>query len=233
MALPMGVSISAPTSAPVSSLYGGHIGAGNLGSVLTSHGNHTQQISSHGPSYGSYFPPGHTAGIGGPSASRMNHAHVLLSAHLGLRDVEPVCNPADQALRNRALFTRLPSKHYLACPEAVPRIEGLLRMNSTLGVIDDVFLNSIGYGGTHDRLPSEGGVIPAWILSDSTSPPECAARAGILPNSVSALSSQALGSIVGAPVSLSLDASTPGYPVRGDESASYPDRARKRSKTTS
>lgn len=35
------------------------------------------------------------------------------------------CNPADRALRNRDIFAREPSKQYLACPEAVPRVDGM------------------------------------------------------------------------------------------------------------
>ena len=33
-------------------------------------------------------------------------------------------NPSDLAMRYRDLFSRQPSKSYLACPEAVPRVQG-------------------------------------------------------------------------------------------------------------
>ena len=36
-----------------------------------------------------------------------------------------VSNPSDLAMRHRDLFSRAPSKVYLACPEAVPRVQGM------------------------------------------------------------------------------------------------------------
>jgi len=48
-----------------------------------------------------------------------------------------VSNPSDLAMRHRDLFSRAPSKVYLACPEAVPRVQGILRMNSKMGILDN------------------------------------------------------------------------------------------------
>ena len=47
-------------------------------------------------------------------------------AHQGLQDIS---NPADLALRHIHLYSRQPSKRYLACPEAVPRVHGALDIN--------------------------------------------------------------------------------------------------------
>lgn len=44
----------------------------------------------------------------------------------------------DKAQRHQMLYQRQPSKVFLAAPEAVPRIDGILRMSSKLGVMDNI-----------------------------------------------------------------------------------------------
>ena len=50
--------------------------------------------------------------------------------------LDSMYNPADMALRHRNLFHHQPSKHFLANPQAVPRVEPILRMSSKLGILD-------------------------------------------------------------------------------------------------
>ena len=84
--------------------------------------------------------------------------------------LDSMYNPSDMALRHRNLFHHQPSKHFLANPQAVPRVEPILRMSSKLGILDghinmSIFSESIFADEAIDQMPigaaaTSGGAWP-------------------------------------------------------------------------
>jgi len=71
-------------------------------------------------------------GMGGASGHAVGRGRPAQAQN----QVQDLYNPADMAMRHKNLFYRQPSKHFFANPQAVPRVEPILRMCSKLGILE-------------------------------------------------------------------------------------------------